>query len=45
MLLWPPGSMNPVLNAPPLAVAVCVVLSALRQITVWPTLALAELGE
>jgi hypothetical protein len=44
-LLCPPGSMNPVLNAPLLAVAVWTVESAFLQITVWPTFALAELGE
>src|SRR5512139_1394582 len=44
-LLVAPGAMLPVLKAPPSALAVCVMLSALRQATVWPTFAVDGFGE
>src|SRR5512136_2484254 len=44
-LLVAPGAMLPVLKAPPSALAVCVMLSALRQATVWPTFAVDGSGE
>jgi hypothetical protein len=42
-VLVAPGAMLPVSNVVP--VAVCAMLSALCQLTVWPTLALAVVGE
>src|SRR5512135_2919624 len=44
-LLVEPGAMVPVLNEPLSAVAVCVMTSALRHATVWPTFTVPGFGE
>ena len=43
-VLVPPFPMSPVLNAPPFAVAVCVVPELLRHATVCPTYTVAGFG-